>query len=74
MITVSKLATWEHPVSGNIFKYDSPKFALAIICKRCLSEEKYPKFAVEWAGLGEKRDVEVIYHSLSELDDYIVGS
>jgi len=66
-IALDKLATWKHPVWGNILlreEYPENR-ALAIICDDCLKGNKEPKYAVEWDENYEK----ITYHPINELKD-----
>jgi len=66
-ICLNKLATWKMPTWGNILvkdKYPDPR-ATAILCDRCINENRPPKFAVEWNEDFSK----VIYHKVENLKD-----
>ena len=77
VVNLPKIATWEKPVSGNIFMPGQLHFAIAIVCAQCIMDKTLPKVAVEWKGFdAEDEDIKkvVTYHPLDELDDYILGS
>jgi len=66
-VCLDKLATWEHPIWGNILvkdKYPEPR-ATAILCDDCIRKKKKAKFAVEW----NKDMSQVIYHRVEDLKD-----
>lgn len=64
---LNKLATWAHPTWGNVLvkdKYPEAR-ATAILCDRCIEENRPPKYAVEWDSDYSK----VIYHKVEDLED-----
>jgi len=65
-ICLMKEAVWEHPCWGNILlRLWPPCFASAIVCDKCLRENKKVKFALEW-----NLDLSVVkYHTVEDLKD-----
>ena len=66
-ICLNKLATWKHPVWGNILvkdKYPEPR-AISILCDQCIEEKRQPVYAVEWSDDYSK----VAYHKVEDLKD-----
>jgi len=66
-VCLDKLATWEHPIWGNILvkdKYPEPR-ATAVLCDDCIRKKRKAKFAVEW----NKDYSQVKYHKVEDLKD-----
>jgi hypothetical protein len=64
-VCLDRLATWKNPTWKNILLEDmSPEpRALAVLCDKCIEENRLPEYAVEW-------DVEsnlISYHRVEEL-------
>lgn len=67
MVGLLKQATWKYPVYGNILVYKKYPInrAAAILCDRCIDENRQARFAVEW----NQEKTHVTYHRVEELKD-----
>lgn len=64
LVCLMKEAEWKHPCWGN-FLLGLMGFASAVVCDKCVKENKEPKYAVEW-----NNDVSVVrYHLVDKLVD-----
>ena len=69
VLCLNKLATWEYPRWGNILvmeKYPTNR-ASAILCDRCVNENREIKFAIEW----DNERTCVRYHKVEGLMDLL---
>jgi len=50
IVCLDKLATWKYPNWGNVLVMDKypMKRASAILCDRCVKENREAKYAIEW--------------------------
>lgn len=69
---MDRLATWKHPIAGNVLSSDKRPRAVAIVCDTCFDDiaemgekggEKI-KLAIEW-NPEEKR---IVYHKVEDLE------
>ena len=64
LMCLMKEAEWEYPCWGN-FLLRVHGFASAVLCDKCVKENKKVKFAVEW----DKNHEIVKYHPVKDLVD-----
>lgn len=67
IMCLNKLATWEYPRWGNILVKDKYPInrASAILCDRCLDEQREIKHTIEW----DLKRTYVRYHKVDDLED-----
>ncbi len=61
-VLLDRVALWPYPCGGNVLTGEWGR-AIAILCDRCIAENREPRFAVEWS---EGLEI-VIYHPIHEL-------
>ena len=64
MVCLMKEARWKYPCWGNVL-LKVWGFASAVLCDKCVKEERKPKYAVEW----DKNRGVVKYHPVKDLVD-----